>query len=117
MSATDIREMQQQALAIASRYRAVGASNGEHDWTARDYANGFVKDLGDLMKLLMIHDNLRSDGADDELKTKLGHELSDCLWSVLVIAKKLDIDIVDAFDATMQELDGRLQREEAKHED
>jgi NTP pyrophosphatase (non-canonical NTP hydrolase) len=40
----------------------------------------------------------------DDLESKLKHELSDCLWSVLVLAEKLDVDLGRAFEATMDEL-------------
>ena len=35
---------------------------------------------------------------------QLEHELADCLWSLLVLAKRLDVDLAGAFDATMTEL-------------
>jgi NTP pyrophosphatase (non-canonical NTP hydrolase) len=42
---------------------------------------------------------------------RVNHELADCLWSVLVLARKLDVDIERAFWTTMLELDNRLDGE------
>lgn len=108
----DINEMQKSAVRIARQYRQLGVRKGYADWTARDYLSGFTKDLGDLSKLLMIKDGLRDDASIDNLDEKIGHELSDCLWSVFVIADKLDVDLAASFRHAMEELDTRLQNEE-----
>jgi NTP pyrophosphatase (non-canonical NTP hydrolase) len=42
-------------------------------------------------------------------RKKLSHELADCLWSILVIARKLDVDIERAFWTTMGELDQKFE--------
>jgi NTP pyrophosphatase (non-canonical NTP hydrolase) len=39
----------------------------------------------------------------------VAHELSDCLWSIIVLAEKYDIDLEAAFIKTMNELDNRLE--------
>ncbi len=61
--------------------------------------------MGDLAKLVMAAEGARSDvgGRDD-----LAHELSDCLWAVLVLADHYDIDLVTAYTRTMDDLGSRL---------
>ncbi len=44
----------------------------------------------------------------DDVKAKIAHELSDCLWSVLVLGTKLDDDLGVAFSTTMNELEQHL---------
>lgn len=39
---------------------------------------------------------------------KLKHELSDCLWSILVIADYYDIDLENQFSKSMDELETRV---------
>ena len=68
---------------------------------------GFVGDVGDLMKLVMAKQGLRP-AAD--LDRKLAHELSDCLWSVLVLAKLYDVDLDQEFLATMSGIEQELAR-------
>lgn len=63
---------------------------------------GFVVDVGDLMKLVMAKSGIRYVDAVDK---KLGHELADCLWSILVLSKMYGIDLQKEFLATMDELD------------
>jgi len=47
----------------------------------------------------------------DNVDQKLAHELSDCLWSVLVLANKYKIDIDKEFNQTMDEIDSKISRE------
>ena len=51
---------------------------------------GLVGDIGDLTKLIMAKEELRSIAGVD---VKLKHEVVDCLWSILVIADEMNIDI------------------------
>ena len=47
----------------------------------------------------------------DDVDAKLAHELSDCLWSVLVLADKYGIDLQQEFLKTMETLDKRIADE------
>ena len=69
---------------------------------------GFVGDVGDLMKLTMSKAGIRN---IEDVDNKLAHELSDCLWSILVLASKYNIDLEQAFMETMDELEGRINKE------
>ncbi len=69
---------------------------------------GFVGDVGDLSKIIMAKHGLREMGDVDQ---KLAHELSDCLWSVLVLASKYEIDLTKEFQKTMSDLDIRIDSE------
>jgi NTP pyrophosphatase (non-canonical NTP hydrolase) len=45
----------------------------------------------------------------DDVDEKLAHELSDCLWSILVLADKYKIDLSKEFKKTMDLLDERIE--------
>ncbi len=66
---------------------------------------GFVGDVGDLMKLVMAKAGARP---TTEVDRKLAHELADCLWSVLVLAKLYDVNLEKEFFATMNEIEAEL---------
>jgi NTP pyrophosphatase (non-canonical NTP hydrolase) len=100
-----IDEMQQQAVAVATKYRIKNQQDGRKTWKASDYMAGFVGDVGDLSKLIMAYSNLRD---IPDVEAKLAHELSDCLWSILVLAHELQINVEEAFTHTIKELQGRL---------
>jgi NTP pyrophosphatase (non-canonical NTP hydrolase) len=69
---------------------------------------GFVGDVGDLSKIIMAKHGLRNMEDVDE---KLAHELSDCLWSILVLASKYGIDLPNEFMKTMDFLDKSIDQE------
>jgi len=71
-------------------------------WTREEIMQGFVVDVGDLMKLVMAKAGAR---LVDDVDKKLVHELSDCLWSVLVLARLYDVDLEKEFLKTMAELE------------
>lgn len=70
-------------------------------WTTEELALGFVGDVGDLAKLIQAHAGVRN---IDDYKAKLGHELSDCVWSIMVLAKKCGIDLVAEYAKNTREL-------------
>jgi len=45
-------------------------------------------------------------------KEKLGHELVDCLWSIIVLAESHDVDIEKLFVQTMDQLEKHLVENE-----
>lgn len=63
---------------------------------------GFVGDVGDLAKLVMAEEGAREMPGGREA---LEHELADCLWSVLILAYRYDVNLGAAFERTMDELD------------
>jgi len=71
-------------------------------WVPEEIALGFVGDVGDLVKLIMAANGVRN---IPDVNEKLAHELSDCLWSVMVLAKLHNIDLEQAFMSTMDELE------------
>ncbi len=71
-------------------------------WTREEVALGFVGDVGDLSKLILAANGVRN---IPDVHEKLAHELSDCLWSVMVLAKLHDIDLEQAFISTMNNLE------------
>lgn len=101
----DIQELQRRAQSIREKYDDLNAKDGHTKWSGVDYAAGFVGDVGDLVKLVMAKDGKRRGNDVDD---KLRHELGDCMWSLLVISSHYNIDIAQAFNATMDQLEERL---------
>ena len=93
---------------IRSLYENYERENYGREWSTAEIALGLMGDLGDLAKLIQAHSGIRGTLSGQELEAKLAHELSDCLWSILVLADKLQINLGNAFVATMDELEERL---------
>lgn len=100
-----IQQAQQQALLIAEKYHQQNATQGKPAWDAPAFMAGFVGDVGTLSKLIMARAGYRD---IEDYDAKIAHELSDCLWSVLVLAHELGVDLETEFSNTMNELDKRL---------
>ena len=97
-----LSQLSDRALQIHLAFAARARRQGGRPWTREEIMQGFVGDVGDLMKLVMAKTGVRAIADTDR---KLAHELSDCLWSVLVLAKLYDVDLEKEFLATMTELE------------
>lgn len=97
---SDIKILEQRALEIRSKYNQLERDQSKQPWDALKLARGFKKDVSELIEIL--------EQSEPDPK-KISHELGDCLWGVLVIARKLDIDIERAFWTTMGEIEQRFK--------
>lgn len=87
-------DLEKSALQLNDLYEQLETRRYGRVWTTQELALGFMGDVGDLAKLIQAHSGVRDiDGS----KAKLGHELSDCLWSIIVLANKCGIDLEAEF--------------------
>lgn len=75
-------------------------------WTSSQIAQGFVGDVGDLMKLVMSKEGIRD---IDNVNEKIKHEISDCLWSIIILADKFNVDLENSFINNMDLLEKRIK--------
>ena len=101
----ELSQLSARALQINGLFSARARAEGRRPWTREEVMQGFVGDVGDLMKLVMAKSGLRP---ANEVDHQIAHELSDCLWSVLVLAKLYEVDLGKEFLATMAEIEGKL---------
>lgn len=106
-----LSDLTQQSLAIRDHYNELQEADGHKKWGAADRMAGFVGDVGALSKLVMVKDGLRR--GPENIDEALEHELSDCLWSILVIADELNIDLETAFTKWIDQMHDRIEREKA----
>jgi NTP pyrophosphatase (non-canonical NTP hydrolase) len=104
----ELKELINRAKSIRDAYAKIEIKSSGKPWGVSERTQGFVADAGDLMKLMMAKGGLRK---IDDVDAKLAHELSDCLWSVLVIADELVIDIEKEFGKNMDELQRKIEGE------
>ena len=101
----EFEKIKNRALEIRGKYSELEKEKYGREWTPGEIMQGFVGDVGDLMKLVMAKQGIRS---YDKLDEKIGHELADCLWSILILANKFNIDIEKNFLSTMDDLDEKI---------
>ena len=105
-------DLQKRAIQISDKYDALNKQKGNKSWGTQQYMAGFVGDVGDLSKIIMAKQAFRP---MEDVDSKLAHELSDCLWSVLVLANKCGVDLSSEFVKTMDALDEKIDNLMAKN--
>ena len=101
-------ELLNRAIEIRAKYDKLNQSKRGVVWNEQDLMAGFVGDVGDLSKIIMAKSGLR---AMENVDDKLAHELADCLWSILVLADKYNVDLPSEFKKTMDTLDQKIDTE------
>jgi len=94
-----------EALTVRKTYEKKEKQLYGSPWTREEIALGFVGDVGDLAKLVLAESGKRN---ITNSKEKLGHELADCLWSIIVLSELHDIDLETSFMKAMEELKSHL---------
>lgn len=101
----NIKDLQTEALRIREKYGELEMKRNGKQWTNSQIMEGFVGDIGELMQLIMAKEGHRDIENVDE---KLKHELADCLWCILVLASKYNINLEESFLKTMKELNEKI---------
>ncbi|OIN92086.1 MAG: nucleotide pyrophosphohydrolase [Anaerolineae bacterium CG03_land_8_20_14_0_80_58_20] len=111
----DFQKLIDRAVSIRKLYEEKERELYGSSWTSEEIALGFVGDVGDLVKLVVAENGKRN---IPDSRSKLEHELADCLWSVAVLANFHEIDLEKAFLHTMDELEEHLyDNGEGQHPD
>jgi NTP pyrophosphatase (non-canonical NTP hydrolase) len=93
------------AMELHEKFGRAALTAGRRPWTRDEIMQGFVGDVGDLMKLTMARNGARPIA---EVDRKLGHELADCLWSVLVLAELHGVDLEREFEQMVSTVSASL---------
>lgn len=92
---------------IKQAYNVLNRTEGYKTWSANEYLQAFQGDVGDLAKLVLAQRGYAFSQKD--VDTKLARELADCLWSILVLADELGIDIESDFGKMLTRLESKIQ--------
>lgn len=102
----EFKQIIERAIQIRNRYAEHEKADFGREWTKEEIAMGLVGDVGELAQVVMAKSGIRK---IDNVDESLNHELSDCLWSILVLANKYDIDMEKSFVESMDKLEERLK--------
>jgi NTP pyrophosphatase (non-canonical NTP hydrolase) len=97
----EFENLRDQARAVRARYAELESEHYGRAWTTEEIMLGFLGDVGDLAKLVQGKAGVRP---REDLDEALGHELADCLWSVMTLADVYGVDLEAAFIQTMTDL-------------
>ena len=99
-----------------NRYRKFVA---ERDWnqfhTPKNLAEAISIEASELLELFLWHDNHDSEVVreDPQLKSRVEEELADVVIYSIAMATQLDIDLIDAVEAKMDDNEQRFDEESA----
>lgn len=71
-------------------------------WTTPELAVGFTHDAAYVGRLVLAAERTWDIAGDTD--TELRHKLAECLWWVFVLADRLDVDLPQAYRATMDRI-------------
>lgn len=101
----EFQEIIKKALEVRKKYSHFEKEKYGREWNSQEIMSGLVGDIGELSKLIQAKSGIRDISNVDE---KLKHELSDCLWSIIVISDKYSIDLEESFIETMADIENKF---------
>jgi NTP pyrophosphatase (non-canonical NTP hydrolase) len=109
MKTTNFDQIKNLSLDIKKTYEQINIKDGHKKWQVEDYTMGMIGDCGDLCKLIMAKNKLRRTKSED-LDQDIEHELVDILWSLIIIADQLDIDLEEAAITQLNKLKTNVEK-------
>jgi hypothetical protein len=102
----DLAEAGERAARVRDLYHQLEERYEGSRWSARDDMLGLTSDVGMLGRLVMATEGRwQPEGNVPEL---LAAKLSECLWWILVLGGRLEVDIEAAFDERMDKIEAHL---------
>jgi hypothetical protein len=88
---------------IRSQYHKMEKQYHGSEWTIEEDALAFLTDAGLVGRLTMAQQRRWPISGNEE--TQLEHKLSECVWWLLVLAERMDIDIEKSLDEFLSNLE------------
>jgi NTP pyrophosphatase (non-canonical NTP hydrolase) len=103
----DLTEASDLARRVRALYHQIEEHHEGSPWSAKDDMLGLVNDVGTLSRLVMATEGRWV--PDGDVPALVRGKLAECLWWVLVLADRLDVDITDAYEVKLGEIEAHLQ--------
>ncbi len=96
----DIDDMTRRAVEVRAKFSVYERDTYGQEWSTEDLVMGLMTDVGDLSAIVHRLEGRRP-LRDADPRDELAHELSDCLWVLLVLADRYQIEVGQSFEHTM----------------
>lgn len=103
----DLTEATELARHVRALYHRVEEHHEGAPWETKDDMLGLVNDIGAVSRLVMAAEGRWVPEGD--VHALLRGKLAECLWWVLVLADRLDVDITAAYESKLGEVEAHLQ--------
>lgn len=102
--------MQDRAVDVRRQFAEFERATYGQEWTSADLISGLMTDVGDLAAAVQRVEGIRPArqvAPIDELR----HEIGDCLWVLLVLADRFQVDVGHAFESAMSGIESWIASE------
>jgi NTP pyrophosphatase (non-canonical NTP hydrolase) len=96
MNKSDFNEAVERSLKIRERYHELELQHHGSKWTVEEDALAFLTDAGLVGRLTMSQQGRWPAGKD--ANEELEHKLGESIWWLVVLAKRMDIDIQEVLN-------------------
>jgi hypothetical protein len=97
----------ERSVAIRESYHKLEKQYHGQKWSVEEDALAFLTDSGLVGRLTMSQQGRWPKDGDSE--AELEHKLSECIWWLIVLAERMDIDIEEALDSFLTKIENQLQ--------
>jgi NTP pyrophosphatase (non-canonical NTP hydrolase) len=97
----------ERSIAIRKSYHKLEKQYHENEWSVEEDALAFLTDAGLVGRLTMSQQERWPKGGDTVFE--LEHKLSECIWWLIILAERMDIDIEESLDSFLSKLERQLQ--------
>ena len=106
MKDMNFSEVVERSVQIRKHYHQLERQYHEKEWTVEEDALAFLTDAGLVGRLTMSQQERWPKGGDT--LSELEHKLSECIWWVIVLAKRMNIDVSESLDDFLSKLEKQL---------
>lgn len=106
MENIDFSKAVERSTKIRKLYHHLERQHHEKEWTVEEDALAFLTDAGLVGRLTMSQQGRWTTNGDTI--PELEHNLGECMWWLIVLAERMDIDISEAFEKFLSKTEKKL---------
>lgn len=107
MNDMNLSNIIKRSIAIRESYHKLEEQHHGSEWSVEEDALAFLTDAGLVGRLTMSQQGRWLTGGDTA--AELEHKLSECIWWLIVLAERMEIDIGESLEGFLAKLEGQLQ--------
>lgn len=107
MTGMTLRDVVERSLQIRKQYHQLERQYHDSEWTVEEDALAFLTDAGLVGRLTMSQQGRWP--TEGESSSELQHKLGECIWWLVVLAKRMDIDICEALDSFLSSTENNFK--------
>lgn len=108
MKSMNFNEAVERSMQIRERYHNLERQYHEKEWTVEEDALAFLTDAGLVGRLTMSQQGRWP--ANGEPDSELEHKLGECIWWLIILAERMNIDISEALDKFLSKTERNLKK-------